>query len=114
MKKEDGECCQLFMAPRRATAARVHLCYSAAADNGPALTALSCLALAPSARQLPPAVTERSPLQIGAVLTETVATRSDGRRRVLSTGRNEVERRHDASAHAEMLCLQVCVCVRST
>lgn len=31
----------------------------------------------------------------------------DGRRRVLATGRNDVERRKDASAHAEMLCLQV-------
>lgn len=49
-------------------------------------------------------------LQIGAVLTETVASRGDGKRRVLSTGRNGVERRHDASAHAEMLCLQVCLC----
>ncbi|CAB1120923.1 unnamed protein product [Ectocarpus sp. CCAP 1310/34] len=43
---------------------------------------------------------------IGAILAETATTRRDGRRRVLSTGRNEVEGRRDASAHAEMLCLQ--------
>ncbi|CAM9175677.1 unnamed protein product [Ectocarpus sp. 12 AP-2014] len=43
---------------------------------------------------------------IGAILAETVPTRRHGRRRVLSTGRNEVEGRRDASAHAEMLCLQ--------
>lgn len=45
-------------------------------------------------------------LQVGAVLTETGAG-ANGSRRVLSTGRNEVEGRRDASAHAEMLCLQV-------
>ncbi|CAM9160837.1 unnamed protein product, partial [Ectocarpus sp. 12 AP-2014] len=50
---------------------------------------------------------------IGAILAETVPTRRDGRRRVLSTGRNEVEGRRDASAHAEMLCLQAAAKARS-
>ncbi|CAM9193846.1 unnamed protein product [Ectocarpus fasciculatus] len=50
---------------------------------------------------------------IGAVLAETVPTKRDGRRRVLSTGKNEVERRRDASAHAEMLCLQAAAKTRS-
>ncbi|CAM9888397.1 unnamed protein product, partial [Ectocarpus sp. 13 AM-2016] len=50
---------------------------------------------------------------IGAILAETVPTRRDGRRRVLSTGRNEVEGRRDASAHAEMLCLRVAAKARS-
>ncbi|CAM9789305.1 unnamed protein product, partial [Hapterophycus canaliculatus] len=30
----------------------------------------------------------------------------NGRQQVLSTGRNDVERRRDASAHAEVLCLK--------
>lgn len=47
-----------------------------------------------------------SPEQVGAVLTETLAG-VDGSKRILATGRNNVERTSDASAHAEMLCLQV-------
>ncbi|CAM9333812.1 unnamed protein product [Scytosiphon promiscuus] len=43
---------------------------------------------------------------VGAVLVGTVPNSSDGRKRVLSTGRNDVERRRDASAHAEVLCLK--------
>ncbi|CAN0276402.1 unnamed protein product [Scytosiphon promiscuus] len=43
---------------------------------------------------------------VGAVLVGTVPNSSDGKKRVLSTGRNDVERRRDASAHAEVLCLK--------
>lgn len=53
-------------------------------------------------------------VQVGAVLTETIAVDSgSGRRRVLSTGRNDVEKHSDASAHAEMVCLQASIIVLS-
>ena len=51
-------------------------------------------------------VNPRRAHQVGAVLAESEAG-TDGRRRMLATGRNNVERRRDATAHAEMLCLQV-------